>query len=131
MGWKDTCCWKDTKLPHHYGVKSTSVVSLALIGNHFAQPQRVPAWIMPAEQPTQMFCMSNRQSTHFIILLFSGGCCFFLAMSLGKRKNFPMQGVLARGRSAWYETCKQQNCLALVSCVLLPAYSNALWLACT
>eukprot|EP00971_Amphidinium_carterae_P213153 4230476-Amphidinium_carterae.1 len=40
------------KLPHHYGVKPTSSASFSLIGNHFTQPQRVPTWIMPAEQPT-------------------------------------------------------------------------------
>eukprot|EP00971_Amphidinium_carterae_P320724 6374737-Amphidinium_carterae.1 len=54
------------KLPRHYGVKLTSKASqasLALIGNHFAQPRRVPTWIMPAEQPTAMFCRSNQQST--------------------------------------------------------------------
>eukprot|EP00971_Amphidinium_carterae_P074989 1481908-Amphidinium_carterae.1 len=41
------------KLPHHYGVQSASNVSLALIGNHFAQPHHVPTWITPVEQPTQ------------------------------------------------------------------------------
>eukprot|EP00971_Amphidinium_carterae_P166742 3304348-Amphidinium_carterae.1 len=40
------------KLPHHYGVKPKSISSLSLIGNHFTQPLCVPAWIMPAEQPT-------------------------------------------------------------------------------
>eukprot|EP00971_Amphidinium_carterae_P130409 2583516-Amphidinium_carterae.1 len=51
------------KLPRHYGVKLTSIErpSLSLIGNHFAQPQCVPTWIMPAEQPTDMFCTSNEQ----------------------------------------------------------------------
>eukprot|EP00971_Amphidinium_carterae_P268834 5333126-Amphidinium_carterae.1 len=38
---------------------------------------------------------------------------------------------IARARSAWYQTCQQQNCLVLASCMLLPFYSNALWLACT
>eukprot|EP00971_Amphidinium_carterae_P306393 6088802-Amphidinium_carterae.1 len=42
-----------------------------------------------------------------------------------------MDGVYACARSAWYETCQQQNCLMLASCVLLPLYSNALLLACT
>eukprot|EP00971_Amphidinium_carterae_P327483 6458878-Amphidinium_carterae.1 len=41
------------KLPRHYGVEPTSTASLSLIGNHFAQPQCVPTWIMPAEQPTE------------------------------------------------------------------------------
>eukprot|EP00971_Amphidinium_carterae_P246433 4894638-Amphidinium_carterae.1 len=33
------------KLPRHYGVQPTSTASLALIGNHFAQPRHVPTWI--------------------------------------------------------------------------------------
>eukprot|EP00971_Amphidinium_carterae_P014190 280005-Amphidinium_carterae.1 len=41
-------------MPRHYGVKPTSNASLSLIGNHFAQPRRVPKWIMPAEQPTDI-----------------------------------------------------------------------------
>eukprot|EP00971_Amphidinium_carterae_P202086 4009643-Amphidinium_carterae.1 len=47
------------KLPRHYGVKLTSKASqasLSLIGNHFAQPREIPTWIMPTEQPTDMFC---------------------------------------------------------------------------
>eukprot|EP00971_Amphidinium_carterae_P156141 3095716-Amphidinium_carterae.1 len=42
-----------------------------------------------------------------------------------------MYGEFARARSAWYETCRQQNRLVLASCVLLPFYSKALLLACT
>eukprot|EP00971_Amphidinium_carterae_P169615 3360350-Amphidinium_carterae.1 len=41
-----------------------------------------------------------------------------------------MHGAVARARSAWYETCQQQNRLVLAPCVLLPFYSNALLLAC-
>eukprot|EP00971_Amphidinium_carterae_P287321 5703625-Amphidinium_carterae.1 len=86
---------------------------------------------MPAEQPTGMFCRSNQQIKHFIMLLFCGGCCFVLAVIQPKRKALPMHGKFARARFAWYETCQQQNRLVLASCMLLPAYSNALWLACT
>eukprot|EP00971_Amphidinium_carterae_P099936 1976166-Amphidinium_carterae.1 len=119
------------KLPRHYGVQPTSTASLSLIGNHFSQPRRVPTWIMPTEQPTDMFCRSNRQSTSFIMLLFGGGCCFFLAVIQRKRKALPMTGEVARARLAWHETCQRQNRLVLASCVLLPFYSNALVLACT
>eukprot|EP00971_Amphidinium_carterae_P176356 3496449-Amphidinium_carterae.1 len=42
-----------------------------------------------------------------------------------------MYGGFARARSAWYETCQQQNRLILASCVLFPFYSKALLLACT
>eukprot|EP00971_Amphidinium_carterae_P331007 6464336-Amphidinium_carterae.1 len=42
-----------------------------------------------------------------------------------------MNGVLARARLAWYETCQEQNRLMLASCVLIPFYSNALRLVCT
>eukprot|EP00971_Amphidinium_carterae_P200452 3977751-Amphidinium_carterae.1 len=41
-----------------------------------------------------------------------------------------MYGAFACARSAWYETCQQQNRLVLASCLLLPVYSNALLLAC-
>eukprot|EP00971_Amphidinium_carterae_P251684 4996520-Amphidinium_carterae.2 len=44
------------KLPRHYGMRPTSTASLSLIGNNFAQPRCVPTWIMPVEQPTDMFC---------------------------------------------------------------------------
>eukprot|EP00971_Amphidinium_carterae_P103697 2053167-Amphidinium_carterae.1 len=119
------------KMPHHYGVKATSTVSLSLIGNHFAQPRCVPTWIMPAERPTDMFCKSNRQSTHFIMLLYCGACCTVLAAIQLRGQALLMNGELARARSAWHETCQQQNRLVLASCVLLPFFSNSLWLACT
>eukprot|EP00971_Amphidinium_carterae_P019857 391211-Amphidinium_carterae.1 len=119
------------KLPRHYGVQPTSTASLSLIGNYFAQPREIPPWIMPAEQPTDMFCRSNRQSQKFILLLFCGVCCFVLAAIQLKIKALPMYGDFARAKSAWHETCQQQNRLVLASCVLLPFYSKALLLACT
>eukprot|EP00971_Amphidinium_carterae_P318417 6329031-Amphidinium_carterae.1 len=42
-----------------------------------------------------------------------------------------MSGQIPRARSAWYETCQQQNRMVVASCVLLPLYINALLLACT
>eukprot|EP00971_Amphidinium_carterae_P136050 2695782-Amphidinium_carterae.1 len=119
------------KLPRHYGVELTSTASLSLIGNHFAQPREIPTWIMPEEQPTDMFCRSNRQSQKFILLLLCGGCCFVLAAIQLKRTALPMCGEFEHARLAWYETCQQQNRLVLTSCVLLPFYSKALLLACT
>eukprot|EP00971_Amphidinium_carterae_P031277 615988-Amphidinium_carterae.1 len=101
------------------------------MGNQFAQPRRLPTWIMPAEQPTEMFCRSNEQSTRFIMLLFSACFCFVLAVAMRKRMALPMCREVARAGSAWYETCQQQNRLLLASCVPLPFYSNSLWLACT
>eukprot|EP00971_Amphidinium_carterae_P231063 4585462-Amphidinium_carterae.1 len=88
---------------------------------------------MPAEQPTDMFCRSNRQSTGFLMLLFCGGCCFVLVAIQLKRQALPMtlHGKFARARSAWYETCERQNRWVLASCALVPFYSNTLWLACT
>eukprot|EP00971_Amphidinium_carterae_P276612 5489321-Amphidinium_carterae.1 len=119
------------ELPRHYGVKSTSTLSLSLIGNHFAQPRVVPAWIMQTEQPTEMFCRSNWQGKQFILLLCGGSSFLMLAVIQLKRKALPIRAEVALARSAWYETCQQQNRLALASCVLLPFYSNVLWLACT
>eukprot|EP00971_Amphidinium_carterae_P224341 4450668-Amphidinium_carterae.1 len=86
---------------------------------------------MPEEQPTDMFCRSNRQSIRFIMLLFCGGCCFLLAVIQLKRKGLPMHAEFTRARLAWHETCQRQNRLLLASCVLLPFYSKALLLACT
>eukprot|EP00971_Amphidinium_carterae_P014232 280983-Amphidinium_carterae.1 len=48
-----------------------------------------------------------------------------------ENKTLPMPMNFARAMAAWYETCKQQNCLLLASCILLPLYSNMLLLACT
>eukprot|EP00971_Amphidinium_carterae_P043526 856470-Amphidinium_carterae.1 len=48
-------------LPRNGEVEPSRHESLALIGNRFAQPQRIPAWITAAEQPSDMFCVSNRQ----------------------------------------------------------------------
>eukprot|EP00971_Amphidinium_carterae_P128477 2544956-Amphidinium_carterae.1 len=112
------------KLPHHCDVRSDSTSSLALMGNHFAQPRHVPAWIMPAEQPTGMFCVSNHQSKRFIALLCCGGCCFLMAVVQAKKStNLPMDGRLQRARFAWYETCQKQKRMLLASCVLLPVYN--------
>eukprot|EP00971_Amphidinium_carterae_P067601 1338694-Amphidinium_carterae.1 len=98
------------KLPRHYGAKpSSSAPSLALIGNHFTQPRQVPPWIMPAEQPSDMFCVSNREGKRFALLLCCGGCVFMLAVIQLKKQNFPMYGKFARAMAAWCETCQQQN----------------------
>eukprot|EP00971_Amphidinium_carterae_P318908 6339317-Amphidinium_carterae.1 len=119
------------KLPRNYGVTLTSTASLSLIGNHLARPRRVPTWILPTEQPIDMFCTSNWHGKQFIMFLFCGGCCFILAASQLKRKAWSMHEKFARARLEWYETCQQQNRLVLTSCVLLPVYSSSLWLACT
>eukprot|EP00971_Amphidinium_carterae_P191716 3804075-Amphidinium_carterae.1 len=86
---------------------------------------------MPAEQPTDMFCVSNQQGKRFMILLSCGACVFILAATQLNCTTLCMTGKLARARAAWYETCKQQNCLLSASCALLPLYSNMLLLACT
>eukprot|EP00971_Amphidinium_carterae_P032460 639342-Amphidinium_carterae.1 len=120
------------KLPRHYGVKSTSVaLSIALIGNRFARPQEIPAWIMPAEQPTNMFCVSNRRGKCFMLLLLGGGSVFMLTAIPLKGKTLPMHGEFVRARAAWYETCQQQNRLSVAACFLLPVYSKMLSIACT
>eukprot|EP00971_Amphidinium_carterae_P255839 5079648-Amphidinium_carterae.1 len=47
------------QLPRNGAVKPSSNTSLALIGNHFAKPRQLPAWISRAERPSDMFCTSN------------------------------------------------------------------------
>eukprot|EP00971_Amphidinium_carterae_P097568 1930581-Amphidinium_carterae.1 len=86
---------------------------------------------MPAEQPTDMFCVSNQPAKRFLVFLLCGGCFFTLATMRLKRQTLPMPRNFTRAKAAWYETCKQQNCLLLASCILLPLYSNMLLLACT
>eukprot|EP00971_Amphidinium_carterae_P344613 6485105-Amphidinium_carterae.1 len=64
------------------------------------------------------------------MLLVCGGIFLSFAALQLTRKTLPMYGKLARARSAWCETCQQQNRLLLASCVLLPSYGNMLLLAC-
>eukprot|EP00971_Amphidinium_carterae_P203707 4042771-Amphidinium_carterae.1 len=86
-------------LPTHQEV--TPKTCLALIGNHFTKPRHLPAWITTAERPSNMFCVSNRQGKHFIMLLVCGGCIFLLSAALLlKPKTLPMSGKLARARAA-------------------------------
>eukprot|EP00971_Amphidinium_carterae_P250430 4971690-Amphidinium_carterae.1 len=64
-------------------------------------------------------------------LLSCGGCIFLLSAILQlTRQTLPMYGKFARARSAWYETCQQQNRLLLASCVIIPSYGNMLLRAC-
>eukprot|EP00971_Amphidinium_carterae_P333923 6468947-Amphidinium_carterae.1 len=116
------------KLPRHGEVKPSSTASIALIGNHFAHPQHLPAWITTAEQPSDMFCVSNEQGKRSIVLLTCGVCLLCLAAFKLKRST-PL--MLARAKSAWYEASQQHCCLVVASCCLLPTYNNLLWLACT
>eukprot|EP00971_Amphidinium_carterae_P045156 888582-Amphidinium_carterae.1 len=117
------------QLPRHHDVSLQA--SLALIGNHFTERRHPPAWITKAEQPSDMFCVSNQQGKSFIMLLACGGCVFLLSVFQLTRKTLRVRGKFARARSAWYETCQQQNRLLLASYVLLPTYTNMLLLACT
>eukprot|EP00971_Amphidinium_carterae_P151813 3009109-Amphidinium_carterae.1 len=118
------------QLPRHREVAPKA--SLALIGNHFTRPQHLPAWITTAERPSDMFCVSNQQGKGFILLLVCGGCFFLLsAVLLLTRQASPIDGKFALARSAWYDTCQQQNRLLLASCILLPSYSNMPLLVCT
>eukprot|EP00971_Amphidinium_carterae_P118522 2348098-Amphidinium_carterae.1 len=75
--------------------------------------------------PADMFCVSNRQAKH-LILLICGGICFLLLAAMHPKTqkvstSSQMDGI-ARARSAWYETRQQQNALFVASCVLLPLY---------
>eukprot|EP00971_Amphidinium_carterae_P153325 3039732-Amphidinium_carterae.1 len=87
-------------LPRNREVKPTSTASLALIGNHFAQPRKPPAWITTAEQPSDMFCVSNEQAKRFIMLFVCGACVFCLMGLTLKSTAHVMLGRFARARSA-------------------------------
>eukprot|EP00971_Amphidinium_carterae_P335008 6470634-Amphidinium_carterae.1 len=95
------------QMPRHQDV--TPKRSLALIGNHFAKPLRVPAWITTAEQPSDMFCVSEEQCKRFVMTFLCGACIFCLATFGFKSTNEVMYGRFARARSAWNETSQLQS----------------------
>eukprot|EP00971_Amphidinium_carterae_P174662 3462227-Amphidinium_carterae.1 len=124
-------------LPRHCEVKPTSIASLALIGNHFAQPRRhLPAWITSAERPSDMFCLSNKQGEQFVVFLTCAACLFALAALICKIRSTAMGATFtyvrfARERSAWYATSRHTTTFLVTSCVLLVICSNMLSLTCT
>eukprot|EP00971_Amphidinium_carterae_P064050 1267787-Amphidinium_carterae.1 len=67
---------------------------------------------MTAEQPAQMFLVSERQGKKFA-LLFLGCACIFCLGSLAtfrmKSTNPVMHGRFARAKSAWIETSQRQS----------------------
>eukprot|EP00971_Amphidinium_carterae_P271997 5398091-Amphidinium_carterae.1 len=117
-------------------VKLRSNASLALIGNHFWQPRQLPLWISEVEQPSDMFCVSNKQGKQFIILLMCGACLFcltllFLKLELASHVNVDrVHGCFAPARSAWYEASQQQDLLFVASGVVFPLYSHMVLRAC-
>eukprot|EP00971_Amphidinium_carterae_P343677 6483589-Amphidinium_carterae.1 len=82
------------QLPRHRDI--TPKDSLALIGNHFAKPRRIPAWIMAAEQPADMFCVSEEQGKKFVMMLLGSACIFCLATLRLKSVARLMYGRFAR-----------------------------------
>eukprot|EP00971_Amphidinium_carterae_P051168 1007602-Amphidinium_carterae.1 len=120
------------KLPRNGAVRPTSNASLALIGNHFAKPRQLPAWITRAEQPSDMFCTSNEQGKQFLMFFMCGACIFMLAAFIIMQVCSPsrISGRYGCAWSVWCETSKQQSCFFLASCLLLVLYENRVSLAC-
>eukprot|EP00971_Amphidinium_carterae_P317007 6302144-Amphidinium_carterae.1 len=70
--------------------------SLGLIGNHFAKPQQLPAWIATAEQPPDMFLVSVGPAKHFVLVFLCCASIFCLATFRLRSKNQAMYGRFAR-----------------------------------
>eukprot|EP00971_Amphidinium_carterae_P096587 1911681-Amphidinium_carterae.1 len=117
------------QLPRHQEV--TPNASLALIGNHFAKPRLLPAWITTAEQPAGMFLVSEGPAKHFVMVFLGCACIFCLATFRLKSANEVMYGRFARAKSAWNETSQRQNVVLMASCVSALLYNNMQSLACT
>eukprot|EP00971_Amphidinium_carterae_P134215 2659368-Amphidinium_carterae.1 len=94
-------------LPRNEEVNPRSGVSLALIGNHFAQPrQQLPAWITDVERPSDIFCVSNKQGKRFVFFL---TCAASLLAVTALTSKTRLRATLiyarfARARAAWHET---------------------------
>eukprot|EP00971_Amphidinium_carterae_P208438 4135614-Amphidinium_carterae.1 len=110
------------QLPRHHEV--TPKASLALIGNHFAKPRELPAWITTAERPSDMFCVSEAHTKHFVMIFLGGVCIFCLATLRLNCTKQVMYGRFARARSAWNETSQHQSVVLLASCVPALLYNN-------
>eukprot|EP00971_Amphidinium_carterae_P291584 5788398-Amphidinium_carterae.1 len=109
------------KLPRHHEV--TSKESLALIGNHFAKPRQLPPWITTAEQPSDMFCVSESQGKNFGKIFLGCACIFSFASAA--------LGLIARAKSAWNETSQYQSSILMASCVPALLYNSMQSLACS
>eukprot|EP00971_Amphidinium_carterae_P243033 4825809-Amphidinium_carterae.1 len=99
------------RLPRHRDVKPKA--SLALIGNRFARPRQLPAWITAAEQPSDMFLVSEGPGKHFVLMLFGCACIFGLATFRLKSTNQAMYGRFACARSAWIESSQRQSAVSM------------------
>eukprot|EP00971_Amphidinium_carterae_P024322 480098-Amphidinium_carterae.1 len=102
------------QLPRHRDV--TPKASLALIGNRFAKPRQLPAWITTAEQPSDMFLVSEEQGKKFLMMFLGCACIFYLATFRLKGTSEVMSGRCAAFKSAWNETSQHQSRLLMVSC---------------
>eukprot|EP00971_Amphidinium_carterae_P286361 5685611-Amphidinium_carterae.1 len=99
------------QLPRHHEI--TPKASLALIGNHFAKPRQLPAWITTAEQPADMFLVSNGQVKKFVMTSLGCACIFCLATFRIKSANPAMYGRFACAKSAWIETSRRQSAVLM------------------
>eukprot|EP00971_Amphidinium_carterae_P287701 5711814-Amphidinium_carterae.1 len=117
------------QLPRHREV--TPKPSLALIGNYFTAPRTLPAWITTAEQPADMFLVSNGQGNKFVMMLLGCASIFCLATLGLNSTNQVMYGRFARAKSAWIETSLCQRGVLMASCAPALLYNNMQSLACT
>eukprot|EP00971_Amphidinium_carterae_P046046 906013-Amphidinium_carterae.1 len=110
------------QLPRHHEVRSYD--SLALIGNHFARPRHLPAWITSAEQPADMFLASEGPGKHLVMVFLGCACIFCLATFQLKSTNEVMYGRFARAKAAWNKTSHHQSRFLMASCVPALLYNN-------
>eukprot|EP00971_Amphidinium_carterae_P039845 782287-Amphidinium_carterae.1 len=112
-------------LPKHGAVQPR--FSIALVGNHFAQPTAFPEWIKPVER-SPLFCVSNKQAADFVkkftlLVLLFGGCCLLSLKRTTHCTRDPWTGDRA-ARRAWHRTIQHQLLFTLTACLLLPLYST-------
>eukprot|EP00971_Amphidinium_carterae_P318482 6330406-Amphidinium_carterae.1 len=78
-----------------------------------------------------MFCVSNEQGRHFVVLFICSASLFVLAARRMAGRAPRWYRRFARARSAWYEASRQQSRVIVASCVLVVLYNRMTFLACT
>eukprot|EP00971_Amphidinium_carterae_P128215 2540031-Amphidinium_carterae.1 len=111
------------------------LISLALIGNRFAKPNHLPAWISTHEQPPDMFCASNNQGESVADIFMCGACISILvavaqARACESRKRL-LDVRLFHVRAAWHEASQQMNMFFVASCGSLAVGLNTASHTCT
>eukprot|EP00971_Amphidinium_carterae_P065679 1301791-Amphidinium_carterae.1 len=85
---------------------------------------------MTAEQPADMFLVSEQHGKTFVMTFLGCACIFCLATFRMKSTSPVMYGRFARAKSAWIETSHRQSAVLMASCVSALVHNNIHSLAC-